>query len=293
MNDIDKIWRAVESYPSNYQPDVEEGLERFKKRIKAERTGKIRVLWRPAFSVAAAVLVLVAIGLWWQNFAYTGSGSITTNSGEIATITLPDGTEVTLNKNSTLTYDWSDRFQATRSVHFRGEGYFQVRKQANRPFAITTPMTRVEVLGTAFNLKNYAENEIAIVEVNEGSVAFKERNSSEQIIVLPHEQGICDPQNSKGIDKVSVRNLNAHSWMTKELSFRNTPLQEIIDDLEKHYNVQIEILNDALATCKYTTHFKNDSIEQVLQVLQASFGLSVRQADTPNHYQLIGGSCER
>ena len=294
MNDLEKILQAVDSYPSNYQPDVEAGVQRFKQRIRAEQSPKLRVASRRILAIAASVSLIIVALFGWQKYAYLGSDVIITAANQKETITLPDGTIVTLNENSKLSYDWAKRFAENRMIELSGEAYFEVRKQMNRPFEITTPNSKVKVLGTAFNLKDYPVDGKSIVKVTEGEVAFKGNNSKKELVLVEEERGIYN-SNATSEKQVLVKkeasNLNANSWIVEELKFRSTSIETVFDDLEDHYNIEIRVENTTLLNCKHTGSFKDKSIEEVLKSLTTSYHLIFEKLDE-NSYQLMEGNCK-
>ena len=103
MNDLEKILKAVDNYPANYRPDVDAGLRKFKQSVKAEKASVLRLRSRSVLAMAASFLMLVASAFWWQQMAYTGSGELLTQLDK-QELQLPDGTMVTLNKDTKFKY---------------------------------------------------------------------------------------------------------------------------------------------------------------------------------------------
>ena len=176
-------------------------------------------------------------------------------------------------------------------VELSGEAYFEVRSQKSRPFKIITPNSEIEVKGTAFNLKDYPSDPVAIVEVTEGQVAFKDKLGEKQLLLNANDQGKYDPDQAEVLAQRFVRNLNARSWMTESIQFWDTPITEIIQDLETYFQVEINHEELKKLDCNYTARFKNnESIDQILNNLKSGLNLEVTKIGD-QAYQLSGGNC--
>ncbi len=234
---------------------------------------------------------MIAATFVWQSIeGQPKTIEISSVFGETKTFSLPDGTEVVLNENSALTYssDWQNL--QSRSVHLHGEAYFDVTKNPERPFKISTEKIQVEVLGTAFNLRAYPNEYFSEVAVSEGRVRFSKSDLSEELILSLDEVGRLEHRENK-LSTIESSAFNANYWRTGEFSFRDTPMSEIAQTLERHFPVKIRFANKQLNSCPYTGDFSQDDLSNILKVLEVGLGFNIekRSQDT---YVFSGGYCE-
>ena len=151
-------------------------------------------------------------------------------------VTLPDGTKVWLNSESTLQYP--SRFgDAQRVVQLKGEAYFEVAKDKKRPFRVATAGQNLEVLGTQFNITAY-DNEPAIkTTLVEGSVKITNLRAGADNTLKPGQQSVITDGNT-AINEVSIEQFTA--WKEGFFSFEETPFDEVLEQLARWYDVDIE-----------------------------------------------------
>ncbi|PPL01444.1 FecR family protein [Parapedobacter indicus] len=151
-------------------------------------------------------------------------------------VTLPDGTKVWLNSESTLRYP--SRFgDAQRAVQLKGEAYFEVAKDKKRPFRVATAGQNLEVLGTQFNITAY-DNEPAIkTTLVEGSVKITNLRAGADNTLKPGQQSVITDGNT-AINEVSIEQFTA--WKEGFFSFEETPFDEVLEQLARWYDVDIE-----------------------------------------------------
>ncbi|MDR2284067.1 MAG: FecR domain-containing protein [Sphingobacterium sp.] len=163
--------------------------------------------------------------------------SITTPRAQLYRISLEDGTRVWLNAGSRLEKINFDGQQ--RQVKLTGEAYFEVAKDAKRPFSIQTPQQTVTVLGTKFNLKSYTGQK-EVLSLVEGSVHTIDKHA--QSIVLTAGESI-EIQNGQ-LNKQDLRENNL-AWKDQIFAFEEENLSEILDKVSKWYNVPVDAIPDS------------------------------------------------
>lgn len=161
--------------------------------------------------------------------------------GSQTKIVLPDGSVVCLNSGTTLKYDPLSMNRKTREVYLAGEGYFEIRKNPDKPFIVHTGGIRVEVLGTVFNVKAYSDDYKAEVTLIEGKVQVASSvRPADTRILYPDECLVWD----KKTQSMRTRRVNAVQsalWTTGRLNFVNARLTDILNDIERKYNVRITV----------------------------------------------------
>ncbi|MDN5213708.1 FecR domain-containing protein [Fulvivirgaceae bacterium BMA12] len=255
----------------------------------------------PYMKVAASVLLLLGMAYLLNTFVGIDEKEpaaaviwkeTSTKSGQQSSITLSDGTKVILNAESTLKRPafFSD---STREVTLSGEAYFEVAKDAKRPFVVHTNDLTTKVLGTTFNIKAYPEENKAIVSLVEGSVEVRmkqdERGDKESFMLVPDQQIILN-KSTKISNIVSFDQTAVAGWKDNQFVFDNIPLKDVIAIIERRYGVDIDVENKTILTCMIKSRFNNETLEAILEVI--SFGTNATYRKKENGTILFtGGGC--
>lgn len=164
--------------------------------------------------------------------------SITTPRGGQYQLLLPDGTKVWLNAASSLRYP-ANFIGKERMVELSGEAYFEVSKSVNHPFLVKTASQQVEVLGTAFNLKAYANETLTTTTVASGSVRIQPQEKAKASHILQAgDQSMLNSQTSKiQLSRVNVQ--QTLSWKNGYFIFDDTPLPEIMNQIARWYDIEV------------------------------------------------------
>lgn len=226
--------------------------------------------------IAASILLVSTLG--WLGYSYFENKSADKlieiyASNTTLNDTLPDGTTVTLNKNSSLSY--ASKFKGkTRPVTLKGEAFFNVAPDKTKPFIIKINDVTVQVVGTSFNVKN--KNGKTTVDVETGIV--KVSKNKDQVELRHGEKVVIADKNSELLKSTSKGRLYNY-YRNKELVCDETPLQELVEALSEIYNVNIVIKNASLKEKPLTTVFKDQSLDQVLEVIQETFRIEIEHKD--------------
>lgn len=225
--------------------------------------GKV-ITFKRALVFSAAASILLLVGLFAGGFF--GSQMIETinNGSSPLLVNLPDGSNVTLAPGSELAY--AEDFSDNRSLNLKGEAYFDVAKDAKHPFIISAGIGEIEVLGTAFNVVT-TELETK-VSVSHGLVAL--RNEKTEIKLAEGQSAIADKNNISAIISVDANDV---TWFNGEFTFVDAPLNEIISDLNKYYKDEIVLSNSESGDILLTAQFKNQSLEEVIEIICLTSGL--------------------
>lgn len=165
--------------------------------------------------------------------------TIQTPRGKDFKVTLSDGTEVTLNSESTLSYP-ADFRGNERVVHLKGEAYFKVTKNAHKPFIVKTDYLQTKVLGTGFNVKAYPDSKPHITLI-EGSVMVKLNKNNAVVKLNPGEDVSLINDNTLNVESVDTRRYT--SWTNGYFFFDDASLEDIMRELGRWYNVNVEFVN--------------------------------------------------
>ncbi|ASZ13787.1 DUF4974 domain-containing protein [Chitinophaga pendula] len=250
-----------------------------------------RRIWRP---VAAAVVVLA--GGWWGWQYYAGkpvyNGQLATSAGNTRQLTLPDGTKVWLNAGSELHYrkDWQPG--TTREIALNGEAFFEVAQLSQSPFIIHTKVVDIQVLGTSFNLKAYADDATVETTLLSGKVAVvmkeqqdrrMELHPHEKLVVVNraagHQLDVLPEQAELATTGYMLATPSQHpgdstyaelSWKDGKLVFSNETFEQIALQLERWYGITIIFDDATLKTFRFTGSFRGESLPRIMEALQYS-----------------------
>lgn len=285
---LKELWQHADAFPAGFEPDVEAGLSRLKSRIQADAPTAKVVQLSPMVRYLRMAAAAVAVGiLGWGAWLYLADApaawvEVRTAPDEKRTIVLPDQSEIVLNGESTLRYAANMDAADQREVVLNGEAYFDVERRPDQPFVIKTSRTEITVLGTAFNVRAYTDEAATEVEVTQGSVAVKDLVQQKTVVLKAKEAAIQHPE--QPIVKTAAPHLNRQSWRTGKFYFKETPLHDVLNTLERHYNVTFVRDEAAIAACVLTTTVQQESLTNVLATIQtltgATFAASPDDAQT-------------
>jgi len=285
-----KAWALAESTHVETNTDLNAEWSAMKSRIAADEGPKIRKISTPPektfLRVAAIALVLIIPSvLYFLFFMNPKTDMLVADSRQVES-TLPDGTQVTLNTGSSLQYPRNFSGDE-RKVALKGEAYFDVAHNREKPFVIDAEDMQIRVLGTTFYVNTISEDNSMEVVLLSGSV--KLTYAGEEMLLKPGEKALVLKDVNK-IVRQSSDDPNLLAWKTRVLRFNDTPLKDIVTLLSKVYQHDIRIMNPEIEDCRITATFEKQSLEAVLLVLQSTLNIHVR----PNGQtiELSGQSCE-
>lgn len=277
FNQFKTIWDKSLELASTSSVDENKAWNQFKDRI--QNGGQKPVPVTPLFkrfyvrAIAAAAILIIAIGLFWLNQPVPEK---TLASGQtVISQQLADGSEITLNKQSTLEYPTTFKGK-TRSVKLKGEAFFQVSPDKTKPFIIAVKDIQVTVVGTSFNIREDSSYVEVLVETGVVKVS---RDGQE--ITLQAGEKIQMPFTGKIQAKEQVTDKLHNYYRTKEFVCDDTPLWKLVQVLNEAYKTKIVIGKEELKNLRMNTSFYNESLDQVLEVIRLTFNISIRkQGDT-------------
>lgn len=186
-------------------------------------------------------------------------------AGERKSVILSDGTKIWLNNSSVLRYP-AKFDKDTREVKLEGEAFFEVMHDRKKPFLIHTAQLKVQVLGTSFDVRSYAEDKETAVHVATGKVAVY--NQFNRMMLVNGEQVVYD-RLKHNFTRSALDPEISRAWQNNTLSFRYETLENICLRLERWYNVKVVIKNEKLLHKRYTLEQHAETLENVMKVLCA------------------------
>ena len=221
----------------------------------------------------AALLILVMGAMWLmrdQTITYSEAGEII----------LADNTVVELRGGSTL--EVKPFNASSRDVVLKGEAFFKVAKDSQRPFTVYTQKTNVKVLGTSFLVKEYEKS--VFVYLTEGKVLFAENDSERSMEMTP---GMKVEYTAEGLKEVEFHNLA--SWKDGLMQYNNQELSYVLNEMEIVFGTEITLENTELSNCLINAILTSESVDLALNQLAGQLRMNVKQ--NGQGWTLSNGRC--
>ncbi len=231
---------------------------------------------RPILYAAASIALVFVLFKVFYTHQSPIEPIVFTSPSANQTDTLPDGSIVTLKQFSKLTYLSNDD-DNTREVKLEGEAFFEVRRDTLRPFIISAGMGGIRVLGTSFNVKVINQTDVK-VDVKTGLVElFYPATKSKDTLSLRLKAGECGllSHQQKKL-KSQESSPSSMFWHDNTLIFKNESLQEVFQVLEQCYSIDIECTDSNINLAKLSTTFNNKKANEILDVIAATFDISYK-----------------
>lgn len=252
--------------------------------------GRQRFMSSPKFywQIAASV-ALIALAFWYLYNPSKSTGeqfqSVTVVAENTAkSDTLPEGSNVFLNKQSVLNYSF-DKEEKVHRVTLRGEAYFAIEHHPEKKFVVDLNGIFVRDIGTSFNVKAYPNQDVIEVIVEHGEVQFYSENNP-GVYLKPGGKGVYDKK--KKSFTIENPEANVLAYKTKLFVFNDTDLRTVARTLNDIYNKKIHV-GPNLDSCRVTVSFKNESVEEIAAVISETLSLTVTESQDTLH--LNGPGC--
>jgi ferric-dicitrate binding protein FerR (iron transport regulator) len=260
-------YAKIAAYSSQLEVPGFEVSELYKKIVKERsQKGKVISLKRHWLLRIAAVIV-IGLGLLFVMENFTSQKEVAYN-GKKTTFNLPDNSEVVLNSGSEIEYKkWG--WKSNRKLDLKGEAYFRVAK--GRKFEVETNLGKVTVLGTQFDVK--ARNNRFDVVCYEGRV--KVNYNDKQIVLTP----------GKSVIFVDGKQINSKSdvtkpeWLENKIAFNNENLSQIVDEIQRQYNVSIDVKSN-FSDELFTGKIPNNNLDIALEIIATTYHLEIKKIST-------------
>lgn len=203
-----------------------------------------------------------------KDSTHTMNHTLTVPRGGEYALILADGTKITLNSESQLTYPAAFLPTDTaREVYIKGEAFFNVAKNEKLPFKVHTSQGLIEVYGTQFNVHDYADEEQTLITLAEGSIGFISPDGT-QYKLEPNQQ----ISSLHATTNITIRNVDATlfcSWIDGIFEFNGMPLKQIMRQLSRWYNIDYQFSDPSLEVHPFTgIAFKNAPLSELLQQIE-------------------------
>mgnify|MGYP003193325469 CR=1 FL=1 len=242
-------------------------------KIEREKNDSFRKLARIAAILLIPLLSVLSGYLYFNPVNQEeGIGNLVVHAdrGERSGVTLPDGTQVKLNAESSLSYT-HDFGRELRQVNLEGEAYFEVTRNEDKPFVVHTKYLDIEVLGTSFNVYSYERENVMEMALISGRIKIQTCSEPSRVVYLkPNEKALFNKES--GIITVEkTDNRFETAWLRGDLVFRSTTLSDVLAKLERRYGVNIHLNDSSLANDLFTGNFDSEYIVEVMDLLERHY----------------------
>jgi ferric-dicitrate binding protein FerR (iron transport regulator) len=290
---LESHFHQIELETDKTLPSLDKKFDSLLTKLKPVKHHQTYLGKRYVYSIAASFILLMVLGaftLYLLGVFPTDSQGIiwtenVTQIGQKLVLSLPDGSDITLNGGSKLRYP--QKFEAQiRDVYLEGEAFFNIVHDSSKPFIVHTNNISTTVLGTKFDVRAFSNSDEISVSLVEGKVKVtnKEKNGIKGNIVLKPSQKLVynstnDVSEVKGFDY-----LQEVGWKDNILVFDDEPLEKVFTRLELAYGIKFELnnKNKSYEKIKITTKFENSTLSTVNEVIKKLTGLEYETISTKN-----------
>ena len=281
-----ETWRAASPENEKYFSDMQaifsraalidfnedKAWKKVQKKLRKQKT----INWQP-LRIAAGIVLIITTGIFaWRSYNTPPQLMALKSDNEIIEDVLPDSSTVTLNKRSSIQFEYNPR-ENTRKVKLKGEGFFDVKHEEEKPFVIETEETLIRDIGTSFNIKSYPDKDTIEVVVQTGVVQFYTLKDP-GMMINAGETGIYSKR-GKFFAKLPKADTNVLAYKTRVFSFHSTDLRSVVEQINEVYDSKIRLANDNIAKCQLTVTFRNDELDTMVEVITETLGLTAERND--------------
>jgi len=288
-NNTQELWEKLGKMNDEKEINVDKAWDKVYSRINESvymttKTPARIIRMRNRFiKIAAAAMILLSLGTVSLYFAAMNKQIIVTtaNDQKNLKVSLPDGSDIFLNRNTELIYR-ANFGKSGRHVALSGEAFFEISPDPSKPFTAYAGKASIEAIGTSFNIITNNPDSAVEVYVETGKVMLSDNTRTRNIVLDPGYVGTMDTKLS---GKILNENPNYISWKTGKLVFDRQRLEIVFKDLKLVYDMDIIADDPEILDETWTSSIDNQSQETIIRLICASFNL--RYTQDGNVYYLL------
>jgi transmembrane sensor len=301
---LEAMWRQNPNQPPRFIPyKLQQKWDKLESKLETGSTGadadtfqsptnennprpkNIRITINRALIAAACLIFGVLSFFCWKSYPGDDGKTyqIVAAGGNISKIVLPDGTKVWLNAGSEIFYK-TNYGDGNREVRLAGEAFFDVVKDAIHPFIVNTATMHIKVLGTAFNVRSYANDDVSETSLIRGRIELTTTSGPGQRIILKPSEKLTIVNSKEAINHKSnavitlstLHTAKADSlpseaqWLENKLVFDNEYFDEVAKKMERWYGVSIAFKNEELKEKRFSAKFVAEPLNTALEALKST-----------------------
>lgn len=277
--DLRDIWLTTGNTPPHEEGYTQKAFLQFKENIdRAEKKSRTARYIRPLLRIAASIAIILAssvggyfIGRHTPDVVYIEQEPVIINQaimgrGSKGSVVLPDGSTAWLNTNSKLTYPekFSDKY---RKVKLEGEGYFEVKKNEQAPFFVETNRMTVNVLGTSFDVKDYADKMNSETTLLTGQVEIHLPDNPKSILLKPNQRISLNKQT--GAHEIKQVNASEYIlWINEKLVCNNEKLSVVLHKIKRWYGMELICRQGTPVDQRLSLTIRKESPDEIFKLLE-------------------------
>jgi ferric-dicitrate binding protein FerR (iron transport regulator) len=273
FDDLKKTWEAADKLdPKPVAVDVNNAWEKVKAKANIKEAEVIQFnpnVFRRKMIVGIAAVMFVLVGVFsvLQFMDTTVEDVNWVSENKVLEDELSDGSVVTLNENSSLTYP-SEFADNERRVSLSGEAFFDIERNEEKPFIIDLANdSYVKVLGTSFNIKSIPGDSLTEVFVKTGTVEFG--SEKDEVILVAGEKGIMNNTTGEVMKLIDEHaEMKDMYWKTESLRFNELKLFEVVDLLNSIFEDQVSLDCEEARELEINSKHKKESLGEILEVIK-------------------------
>jgi transmembrane sensor len=275
-----KQWTAIEGFKGTRSPHTRKAWDKLhdrlqdEKLIPAQRVVSKSSLVHNLVRIAAVVLILLGIGaVVYMNMSRKPAVEIvrlnTSNEANTLIKTLADGSVIYIAQNSLFSFP-EEFASGSRNVELRGEAFFDIAPNPDKPFIIETDEALIQVLGTAFNVKTQNGNGFELfVDRGKVKVTLKKDPSHNEMVMAGEK---ISNINNRLVKSKHIAN-EAASWYKQRMHFKDETLRNIINVLNRNFNTTFVLADNEIGKHKLTVTFQNETAETMTELICVTLNL--------------------
>ena len=279
-NELKNIWALLSSTKEMPLAEANEMYSRFKKQLpSASNNRRMRLgnLFKYAAIFILGVMITSLSVYLTERKGWMGSDkefiqTVVADKGQISKVILPDSSMVWINSGSKITYN-SKFARNNRKIDLVGQAFFHAAHNEKIPFVVDVNGFLVKVLGTKFDVNAYSGEKNIRVVLESGRVElYQLSNHDFKYTLSPGEMATFNLEDKKlTIDKVKPELFS--SWKEGVLIFRDKPMTEVLDELQRRYNIDIEVKDHDIYKSVFTARLSDEPLDKVLKSMEFSCSL--------------------
>ena len=276
---LESTWKSLDDFPELSKSQKQTINQNILSEIRSEKDqGQVvPMLKQPKlwYAVAASLLLLIAVSIVLNTSIFNPSKTeltwveVSTQKGERKKVSLPDGSTVILNAQSSIIYpqEFGDYIRETK---VSGEAFLSIKHNPKKPLIVKAGNTITTVLGTKFNVKALESDSLVTVSLVQGKVeVYADQHSKQAALLKPNQEWVYHIKNQDS--RVQEFDINlVTGWKNNHFVFDFEPLSQVVRQLENHFGVKINIENPRLNNCQVKLNIKNASLKAILQSISYS-----------------------
>lgn len=227
-----------------------------------------RALWGLAAAVAAIAVGGFALHLSNVQYPEPAPLIVSTSDGERSHVQLPDGSQISLNHNSRISYVFDKRHNSRR-LQLDGEAYFEVNSDPEHPFLVNCNGLSIECKGTSFNVKGYADEQEVTAVLADGVITA---NADVQTITMKPGTKVSYDKSTRSLQSAMVEVSDYTCWTSGETRYNDDRLEDILHSVSRHFGVEINIVTPSLRDVRLSGSIAEKSLTETLAIIASASG---------------------